>query len=195
MRALGREPVGLVKLRRGAFSRPRSPRRCSPRRRSRRTARATSGSGSTTRRSSLRDRVPTVATFKQLHVQDVRLNLYWGGRNGVANARPITREPGRPAYDWSLYDRIVKQVAAAGITSSSRSTARRRGRTGGRGRTSRPTTRPTCATSLYAAAPLRRQVRPSDGATLPRCSDWLAWNEPNNPVFLSPQYRAGGATG
>ena len=33
-----------------------------------------------------------------------------------------------------------------------------------------------------------------DGKTLPRVSSWLAWNEPNNPVFLIPQYvRSGSA--
>src|SRR5262249_34820102 len=26
------------------------------------------------------------------------------------------------------------------------------------------------------------------GVTLPRVRYWLAWNEPNNPVFLKPQY-------
>ena len=23
-----------------------------------------------------------------------------------------------------------------------------------------------------------------------RCKEWLAWNEPNNPLFLAPQYEA-----
>jgi len=27
------------------------------------------------------------------------------------------------------------------------------------------------------------------GVTLPRVRYWLAWNEPNNPVFLTPQYK------
>ena len=30
----------------------------------------------------------TFAYFKQLHVQEVRLNLYWGGKYGVATSRP-----------------------------------------------------------------------------------------------------------
>jgi hypothetical protein len=29
--------------------------------------------------------------------------------------------------------------------------------------------------------------RPSDGVFLPPVKHWLVWNEPNNPVFLSPQ--------
>ena len=27
---------------------------------------------------------------------------------------------------------------------------------------------------------------------MPPVRDWLAWNEPNNPVFLTPQYRRSG---
>ena len=34
----------------------------------------------------------------------------------------------------------------------------------------------------------------ADGVTLPRVSLWMAWNEPNNPVFLRPQYRRTGTT-
>jgi hypothetical protein len=29
----------------------------------------------------------------------------------------------------------------------------------------------------------------ANGKKLPAVKDWLAWNEPNNPVFLSPQYK------
>src|SRR5438105_1641592 len=29
----------------------------------------------------------------------------------------------------------------------------------------------------------------TDGPALPAVHLWLAWNEPNNPVFLSPQYK------
>jgi hypothetical protein len=29
----------------------------------------------------------------------------------------------------------------------------------------------------------------SDGRLLPAVREWLAWNEPNNPVFLTPQWR------
>ena len=48
----------------------------------------------------------TFALFKQLHVQEVRLNLYWGGKYGVAKSRPRrATNPADPAYDWSLYDR------------------------------------------------------------------------------------------
>src|SRR6185437_5872738 len=32
------------------------------------------------------------------------------------------------------------------------------------------------------------------GAKVPAVRDWLAWNEPNNPIFLSPQYVKHGKT-
>jgi hypothetical protein len=54
----------------------------------------------------------TFATFKQLHVQEVRLNLYWGGSYGVAKTRPTSAtNPADPAYNWALYDRTVNYAA------------------------------------------------------------------------------------
>src|SRR6185436_11845779 len=34
----------------------------------------------------------------------------------------------------------------------------------------------------------------ADGVTLPKVSAWMAWNEPNNPVFLKPQYMRSAGT-
>src|SRR5262249_26414728 len=51
----------------------------------------------------------------------------------------------------------------------------------------------------FAAAAARRYdgtYAPAGGAALPRVRYWTAWNEPNNPVFLRPQYlRVDGAWG
>jgi hypothetical protein len=33
----------------------------------------------------------------------------------------------------------------------------------------------------------------TDGRLLPAVKEWLAWNEPNNPIFLTPQYRRSAA--
>src|SRR5205823_7988740 len=58
----------------------------------------------------------TFASFKQLHVQVVRLNLYWGGRYGVAGSRPArATDPADPAYHWELYDRTVNFAAQNGV--------------------------------------------------------------------------------
>ena len=56
----------------------------------------------------------TMPPLKQLHVQEVRLNLYWGGaRYGVAQKRPANAtNPADPAYDWELYDRTVRYANA-----------------------------------------------------------------------------------
>ena len=50
--------------------------------------------------------------------------------------------------------------------------------------------RPTCATSRSPPrrATAARSSAP-DGTMLPTVREWLAWNEPNNPVFLAPQYK------
>src|SRR3954453_21268406 len=58
----------------------------------------------------------TFALMKQLHVQEVRLNLYWGGKYGVAKTRPArATDPSDAAYDWTLYDRTVFLAAASGV--------------------------------------------------------------------------------
>src|SRR3989442_1460350 len=50
------------------------------------------------------------ATLKSLRVQVLRVNLYWGGNKwAVANKKPTDpTDPGDPAYNWALYDRLVK---------------------------------------------------------------------------------------
>jgi len=48
----------------------------------------------------------------KLHTQVLRINLYWGGKFGVAKSRPAdATDPSDPAYDWSLYDRTVNYAA------------------------------------------------------------------------------------
>ena len=51
------------------------------------------------------------ALYKSLHVQVLRVNLYWGGKLGVAKARPFDgSDPRDAAYDWSLYDRTAARA-------------------------------------------------------------------------------------
>jgi len=52
--------------------------------------------------------------LKALKAQVLRVNLYWGGTKWAVSrgARPTdTSDPGDPAYDWSLYDRLVRYAA------------------------------------------------------------------------------------
>src|SRR5688500_8173103 len=54
--------------------------------------------------------------LKQLRSQLVRINLVWGGVNGVASRRPANpTSPNDPAYDWSAYDRTVNYAQQYGM--------------------------------------------------------------------------------
>ena len=56
------------------------------------------------------------AQLKQLRTQLIRVNLVWGGPNGVAKRRPVNpMNPNDPAYDWSVYDRTVFYAQQHGI--------------------------------------------------------------------------------
>ncbi|MDX6451517.1 MAG: hypothetical protein QOH16_1566 [Gaiellaceae bacterium] len=133
----------------------------------------------------------TFSMFKQLHVQEVRLNLYWGGRFGVAKSRPKNAtNPADPAYDWAIYDRTVSYAAQNGehVVFSIYGTPT--WANGGKG----PNVAPNQATDLrnFAYAAARRysgKYLGADGSIVPAVKEWLAWNEPNNPIFLTPQYK------
>jgi hypothetical protein len=133
----------------------------------------------------------TFATFKQLHVQEVRLNLYWGGRYGVAASRPVhATNPADPAYHWVLYDRTVNFAAQNGVHVLFSIYGTPRWANGGRAANVAPT-RPTDLRNFaFAVARRYSGTYPgADGRILPAVRDWLAWNEPNNPLFLVPQFR------
>ena len=136
----------------------------------------------------------TFALFEQLHVQEVRLNLYWGGKYGVAQRRPASAtNPADPAYDWSLYDRTVVDAAASHV----HVLFSVYGTPGWANRGKAMNVAPTRAVDLrnFAIAAARRYsgtYKAADGTILPAVREWLAWNEPNNPIFLAPQYRRSG---
>ena len=132
----------------------------------------------------------TIATYRRLHVQVARMDLYWGGQLGVANAKP--RHPADPAdsaYDWSIYDLLVRHLAAAGIKVIFTIYGTPSWANGGRARNVAP--RNPADLRAFAEAAARRYSGRfvTGGIRLPAVSDWLAWNEPNNPIFLAPQYR------
>ena len=54
--------------------------------------------------------------LRALKVQVLRLNLYWGGKFGVAKRRPFNgADPNDPAYDWDAYDRTLRYAERFGI--------------------------------------------------------------------------------
>jgi Glycosyl hydrolase catalytic core len=135
----------------------------------------------------------TIATFKALHVQIVRMTLYWGGPLGVAKTRPKhAADPADPAYDWATYDTIVRDAAAAGMHVVFSIYGTPAWANGGRGENVAPTRASDLRSFAYAAAKRYSGTFIADGTKLPAVRYWLAWNEPNNPVFLRPEYvRAG----
>jgi hypothetical protein len=128
--------------------------------------------------------------YHSLGVQALRVNLYWGGLSGVARkGRPANAvNPADPAYDWSVYDAMVKRSKDNGIkvvfsilwTPGWAASARNRA----------PRRMIDLRNFAYAAAKrYSGSFRPTpDAAPLPAVHFWLAWNEPNNPVFLKPQF-------
>jgi hypothetical protein len=134
--------------------------------------------------------------YKSLGVEALRVNLNWGGPGGVARSRRPANaaDPADPAYDWTTYDAFVKRAAENRIKvvfsilwTPTWAIARREKK--------RPNRAPARMKDLqnFALAAARRYsgtFRPDpEGPPLPAVRYWLAWNEPNNPVFLFPQFR------
>ena len=129
----------------------------------------------------------TFATLKQLHAQVARINLSW---RAVAPTRPAKpANPADPAYRWDAIDRAVTAAQANGVKVLL-SIVGTPAWANGRGPASRA---PSSASDLhsFAYAAARRysgSFGAADGTMLPAVTLWLAWNEPNNPVYLAPQY-------
>jgi len=132
----------------------------------------------------------------QLHVRMIRVTLWWGGPLGVATQRPATpSDPGDGAYRWASYDRIVRSASAAGIRVMFTILGTPAWESGLSAWNRAP--KQSSDLQAFAAAAARRYdgtYRPADAAVLPAVRYWTAWNEPNSPVFLRPQYRRVGKT-
>ena len=138
----------------------------------------------------------TFPLLQQLHVQVVRLTLTWGGRDGVANERPAhPNDPADPAYHWARYDQVVQAANRAGIQVLFTIVGTPDWANERQGPRVAPTS-PVPLRQFASAAALRYSgtfLDTASGRILPRVSLWLAWNEPNNSVFLTPQFvRANG---
>jgi len=129
--------------------------------------------------------------LQQLRSQLVRVNLVWGGANGVAKRRPRNpMNPADPAYDWSVYDRTVTYAQRYGmkVVFAIVGTPPWANRAAG----VNVAPRSSLDLERFATAAARRYngtFKGADGRNLPAVRSWLAWNEPNNPAFLRPQYR------
>jgi hypothetical protein len=152
---------------------------------------------------------PTTAfsTLKSLKTQVIRVNLYWGGTKwAVAAKKPSdATDPGDPNYNWELYDRLVRYATQNNIQVVFSILFSPGWANGGKARNVAPTNFQALHDFAYAAAerysgyytPPTWQQDPSNPTTaqpLPKVGMWTAWNEPNNPLWLSPQYKRVGKT-
>jgi Glycosyl hydrolase catalytic core len=134
----------------------------------------------------------TYPILKKLRVQVIRVNLYWGGRFGVAKRRPsLATNPNDPAYDWRLFDRAVTYANRFGIKVLFSVIGTPSWANGGATWRRAPTNADDLRKFSFAAAKrYSGTFVPAKATTkLPAVRLWLAWNEPNNPINLAPQYR------
>jgi hypothetical protein len=121
----------------------------------------------------------------------IRVNLWWS-RAGihVAKQRPKDpSDPADPAYDWTAYDAVVRRATANAqqVVFSVIGTPTWANRA--RGWNVAPTNAKDLKLFAMAAAERYSGTYADEaGVRLPRVRSWIAWNEPNNPVFLKPQF-------
>jgi hypothetical protein len=148
----------------------------------------------------------SMPTLKTLRVQIIRSNLYWGGPGGVAGKkRPAhPTNPDDPAYNWAPYDNEVREAAKNNIKVLFSIWGTPSWANKGKGMNRAPTLARDLRNFAYAAAKRYSgtfvPIAPAAAGTtttttgasntaLPPVRYWLAWNEPNNPLFLNPQYK------
>jgi len=130
----------------------------------------------------------TFPTLVKLRTQIIRVNLDW---NVIATRRPAKpTDPADPAYNWSIHDTVLQNAAKNKIQVLFTILGTPRWANGKLKGTNRA---PAKAADLrdFALAAAKRysgKFKRDDGTTLPSVRKWLAWNEPNNPVFLKPQW-------
>lgn len=129
--------------------------------------------------------------LKTLRAGVVRTTLDW---STVAIRRPLKpADPADAAYNWTAVDRVVDEAKKNGIRVLLAIYGTPRWAGVARNRLPR---RPLDLRLFATAAALRYsgtyQVKPVENEperTLPAVRHWLAWNEPNNPIFLRPQWK------
>jgi hypothetical protein len=129
--------------------------------------------------------------LKQLRAQAFRVSLYWGGPNGVAKRRPAkATNPNDPAYDWDAYDRAARFARRYGVRLVFSIYGTPAWANGGEDRRHAPTRASDLQQFAFAAASRYSGTwMDASGRRLPAVRYWLAWNEPNNPALLWPQFR------
>jgi hypothetical protein len=129
--------------------------------------------------------------LRSLRAGIVRIKIDW---SSVARRRPkAPANPADRAYNWTAVDHVVSQAALNKV----RVLANIYGTPRWAGRAKNRLPRRLTDLRLFAHAAARRysgtyRVKAGENEparTLPAVRHWLAWNEPNNPVFLKPQWK------
>jgi Glycosyl hydrolase catalytic core len=134
--------------------------------------------------------------LKSLRAGVVRITLDWAS---VARRRPgAPADPASRAYNWTAVDNVVTKAARQKmrVVFAIYGTPRWAGRAKNR------LPRRITDLRLFAFAAATRysgtyEVEVGENEPtrrLPAVRHWLAWNEPNNPVFLKPQWKKVGGT-
>jgi hypothetical protein len=127
--------------------------------------------------------------LKSLRAGIVRITIDW---SSVAKRRPAdAADPSDPAYQWGAIDTVVSKAAA----NKMRVVAAIYGTPRWAGAAKNRLPRRITDLRLFAFAAATRYSGTFDlgegdaQRSLPAVRYWLAWNEPNNPVFLRPQWK------
>src|SRR5215218_11475733 len=134
--------------------------------------------------------------LKSLRAGIVRLTLDWAA---VAKRRPAdAADPADPAYNWTAVDNVIAKAGQSRmrVVLAVYGTPRWAGPAKNR------LPRRITDLRLFSFAAATRysgtyevEVGENEPARrLPAVRHWLAWNEPNNPVFLKPQWKKVGGT-
>ncbi len=126
--------------------------------------------------------------------QLIRVNLWWGGPNGVARRRPAdAANPADTAYDWATYDRTVRYAFAYHMALIFTVIGTPAWANASKGWNEAPSNIADLQAFVSAAAKrYSGNFRTTDGTRVGRVAKWIAWNEPNNPIFLKPQFTRAG---
>jgi hypothetical protein len=132
-------------------------------------------------------------TLKNLRAQVIRIDLSWGAR--VAKKQPLhPMDPADPAYQWDAYDQLVLNAKKNKIQVLFTIYGTPRWANGAKKGLNRAPAQMLSLKQFAFAAAKRYSgtFKLEDGTVLPAVRKWLAWNEPNNPLFLAPQYAKAG---
>jgi hypothetical protein len=127
-----------------------------------------------------------------LRSQVVRITLTW---RTVALKRPKDpTDPADPAYDWTAFDNAVllaKKYKVQVLFGIQGTPAWANGRQGARvaPKNFKDLQNFARAAARRYSGTFERKDSDTDQTLLPTVKLWLAWNEPNNPAFLAPQYK------